>query len=130
MSSYVLPAFKLTDGRRIERESEWESHVEETTAGSKQVDTWWTTDRMTFRLPIVVRDAVTVSASGMPWDGFSETGVIDWFWTYHRGMADTFLYTDAKYGSTRVRFATNQAPTKANIAPGTYSMMVELEEDI
>jgi hypothetical protein len=127
MSSYVFPSFKCIDGRKIERSSEWGAHVEETTSGQKQVDTWWAADRKTFRLLIVIRDAKTISAPGMPWDGLSETDVLDWFWLYHRGMTDTFLYNDAKYGQKRVRFATN-GYNKANLAPGVYSTTVELEE--
>jgi hypothetical protein len=128
-TNYVFPAFRCVDGRGIERNPEWKSEETETTGGGVQVDTWWAAPRWSFKLPIVVRDGVTVSAPGQPWNGYTETAALVWFFTTHKGTTESFLYNDALLGQKRVRWATNM-PNFRNLAVGVYSVSVELQEDI
>lgn len=129
MSTYILPAFQCVNGRKIERTNSWSASVEESSSGQKQADTWWAAGRWSFRLPAVVRSSVTISDAGKPWHGMSEVDALLWFWTYHRGTVDTFNYVDALAGSKRVRFAV-EGFNFANLAPGTYGVTIELEEDL
>jgi hypothetical protein len=128
VSAYSLPSLPglLPE---VERVVTYATTVHATISGKEQRTTWQSTPRKTYRLRYgVLREGVTVSASGAPWHGMSEVAALQSVFDTHKGQWDSFSYTDPlTTSSVTVRFVEDSV-TWTRIVPGAWTCEFELIE--
>lgn len=121
MSAYTFPTLPGLDPS-VDRTVEYDTTIHKTVSGKEQRTSWQSTPRYRYRLTFnVLREAVTVSAVGTPWNGLSEVAALVSVFNTHLGNWDSFSYTDPLTSSTvTVRFDPASVVWK-RIVPGVWS---------